>query len=230
MDSLVSSAMPFQALVFDFDGLILDTETPEVEAWQAIFTRHGVEYPSERWMFTLGRGSEQVEDTVCHVLERLIQRSVDHDALNEEYELLKTECLLVKAILPGVLDLLGEARSQGLGVAVASSSHHDWVDTHLARLGILEHFDAILCADDVSRAKPFPDLYLAACSALSVSPGLALALEDSPNGITAAKEAGLYCVAVPNALTAQLDLSRADARIGSLGEIDLAGLFKLARP
>jgi len=93
---------------------------------------------------------------------------------------------------------------------VASSSHHRWVDGHLARLGLLDSFEAVLCAGDVPRAKPFPDLYQAACDALGVSPSVALALEDSPNGIRAAKDAGLYCIAIPNPMTSRLDLSHAD--------------------
>ncbi len=219
--------MPIRALVFDFDGLILDTETPEFEAWQTVFSRHGIDFPEQWWVHAIGRGAEQITETPTDLLERLTGQAIDHTVVNAEYLGLKMTSIYLKEILPGVRELVSEARSSGVRVGVASSSSHSWVDAHLHRLGLFESFEAVLCADDVSRAKPYPDLYLAACSALKTEPSEAVAIEDSPNGIRAAKDAGLGCLAVPNSLTKGLDLSLADAVVESLQGVTLAALGKM---
>jgi beta-phosphoglucomutase-like phosphatase (HAD superfamily) len=113
-------------------------------------------------------------------------------------------------------------------LAVASSSSRAWVAGHLQRLGVLERFEVLKCSDDVERVKPDPALYRAACEHLGVPPARAVAIEDSPNGILAAKRAGLFCVAVPNALTGRLVLDAADLRLASLSELPLANLLTLA--
>jgi beta-phosphoglucomutase-like phosphatase (HAD superfamily) len=111
-------------------------------------------------------------------------------------------------------------------IGLASSSSCDWVQNHLTRLGLIGYFDSLRARDDVVLAKPDPALYLSVVSDLGVPPHQALALEDSPNGIRAAKLAGLYCVAVPNHLTSQLDLDEADLRLTSLAEIRLEALLQ----
>lgn len=219
--------MPFRALVFDFDGLIMDTETPEVEAWETIFREHGFEFPEEWWVQAVGRGAEQMAETPIHVLERKVGRSLDHEALHAVYEERRMNVINALDALPGVRELIDEAKRSGIALAVASSSKHDWVDTHLTRIGLFDRFDAILCADDVQQAKPFPDLYLAACAALDAEPSRSLALEDSPNGIRAAKDAGLWCITIPNPQTAHLDLSQADIRLETLSGITIDRLDKL---
>ena len=124
---------------------------------------------------------------------------------------------------------MDEARRLGLGLGVASSSDRRWVEGHLERLGLHAHFDVIRCADDVPRVKPDPALYRAVLDAMGVRPEEAVALEDSPNGVLAAKRAGLACVAVPNPLTARLDLSAADLRVASLAELSLPELLTRLR-
>jgi beta-phosphoglucomutase-like phosphatase (HAD superfamily) len=114
----------------------------------------------------------------------------------------------------------------GLKLGVASSSTSDWVKGHLARLGILERFDCIRCRDDVPNAKPEPDLYLAVLECLGVRASEAIAIEDSPNGLLAAKRAGLRCVAIPNSITANLDLGEADLLLDSLADVSLAELLE----
>ncbi len=117
-----------------------------------------------------------------------------------------------------------------LKVGLASSSTSDWVKGHLARLGILESFDCLRCRDQVANAKPAPDLYLAVLECLGVGASEAVAIEDSPNGILAAKRAGLRCVAIPNSITASLDLGQADLVLGSLAEVTLDGLLRKLAP
>ena len=124
-------------------------------------------------------------------------------------------------MLPGVHDWLEDARRLGLPIGVASSSEVDWVAGHLERLGLLDRFACLTCFDGALPGKPAPDLYLAACEQLGVDPGDALAVEDSGNGVKAAKAAGLKCVAVPHDLTRDHDLSGADLLVPSLAELPL---------
>jgi HAD superfamily hydrolase (TIGR01509 family) len=124
-------------------------------------------------------------------------------------------------VLPGVHDWLDDARRLGLPIGVASSSEVDWVAAHLERLGLLDRFACLTCFDGALRGKPAPDLYLAACESLGVAPADALAVEDSGNGITAARAAGMRCVAVPHDLTREHDLSGADLVVASLADLTL---------
>jgi len=128
-------------------------------------------------------------------------------------------------VLPGIVEYLEDADRLGLRVGIASSSSRNWVLGHLERLGLSDRWECIRCWGDVERAKPWPDLYLAVLDHLGVPPSEALAFEDSPNGIAAAKAAGMICVAVPNPLTDALDLSKADVRLGSLAEMPLPELL-----
>jgi HAD superfamily hydrolase (TIGR01509 family) len=129
--------------------------------------------------------------------------------------------------MAGVREYVADAKRQGLRLAVASSSSRAWVLGHLERLGLRAQWDAVRTREDVARTKPAPDLYLAAVKALGVAPHETVAFEDSMNGIAAAKDAGLLCVAVPNGLTAGMDLSRADLRLASLAETPLERLLGL---
>jgi HAD superfamily hydrolase (TIGR01509 family) len=132
--------------------------------------------------------------------------------------------------MAGVRDYIADARRLGLRLGVASSSSRKWVVGHLERLGIHEFWDAVVTRNDVVRTKPSPDLYELVVRRLGVPASSAVALEDSPNGIAAAKEAGLYCVAVPNDLTRDLDVSRADVRLSSLAEVPLEQLLRRLTP
>jgi len=118
----------------------------------------------------------------------------------------------------------------GLKVGVASSSTRDWVRGHLERLGILDSFDCLRCRDDVASAKPEPDLYLAVLECVGVLAAEAIAIEDSPNGVLAAKRAGMRCVAIPNSITARLDLGRADLILDSLADVTLPELLSKLSP
>jgi HAD superfamily hydrolase (TIGR01509 family) len=131
-----------------------------------------------------------------------------------------------KVVLPGVQEYIAEAKRLGLQLGVASSSSREWVVGHLTELGLYAHFDCIKCRDDVQQVKPDPALYQAVVEAFALQPSQAIALEDSPNGIAAAKRAGLFCVAVPNPLTRQLSLAHADLLISSLADLPLRQLLE----
>jgi HAD superfamily hydrolase (TIGR01509 family) len=217
------------ALVFDFDGLIMDTETPEYEVWKEIFAEHGVAMPDGFWTQVIGRGAEQEIERPPQLLARLCP-GVDANEAHESARRRIRERIEHLGARPGIVSLLDEAERDGVRLAVASSSRHEWVDRKLEKLNLMHRFQHVICADDTPRAKPFPDLYLLACERLGVSPSQAVALEDSPNGIAAAKAAGLFVVAVPNSVTIQLDLSEADAQVDDMASMDLEGLRQLKGP
>jgi HAD superfamily hydrolase (TIGR01509 family) len=213
-----------RAIVFDFDGLILDTEEPVYRSWQEVYAAHGEELPFERWVQIVGSTTAGFHPQ--HHLEERLGRPLSQEVLDQRIGR-RTEMILAEDLLPGVSDRLDEARAMGLKLGVASSSTQDWVRGHLARLGILDRFECIRCRDDVEPAKPAPDLYVAVLACLGVEAAEAVAIEDSPNGVAAAKSAGMRCVAIPNSITGRLDLSQADLVLDSLADVTLGGLLEL---
>ena len=215
-----------RGLLFDFDGLVVDTETTSYASWQEVFRAHGQELPLERWADAIGTIGGF--DPLAY-LEELGGGPVDRvevRARQLEYELSLAD---VEELRPGVLAYLEGARSRGLATAIVSSSSRSWIDRHLGRLERLEQFDAIITADgERSRAKPRPTLYLEALDSLGLDPVEAIAFEDSPNGVRAAKAASVFCVAVPNAVTAALGLGEADLVVSSLEKLPLDDLLALA--
>jgi HAD superfamily hydrolase (TIGR01509 family) len=216
-----------RAVVFDFDGLILDTEVPEFQVWQEIYQAHGCELPLAVWSAAIGT-SLDVFDAHTH-LEALLGRPLDRESIREIRRQRCAELLSTQPILPGVQNYLADAKQLGLRLGVASSSSRDWVVGHLTRLDLIPYFDCIKCSEDVPRVKPDPALYRAVIDALGLRPDQAIALEDSPNGVAAAKRAGLFCVAVPNPLTRQLPLAHADLLVSSLADLPLRQLLEHVR-
>jgi HAD superfamily hydrolase (TIGR01509 family) len=213
-----------QALIFDFDGLILDTETPEVQIWQDLYSLYGQEFPLDEWVRTVVGSTVSNLDPVVE-LEKLTGRSLDRPALHEKAHRIRLDWQTSLPSMPGVEDYLDTARRLGLGLAVASSSPHAWVDAFLKRLGFFDLFDAIVCREDAARLKPYPDLFLAALTALRLRADQALALEDSPNGIKAAQAAGLRVIGVPNSITVRLGPLSADLALASLSDLPLQGVL-----
>lgn len=216
-----NAASPIRALVFDFDGLILDTEGPEFATWTEVYAEHGQSIVLEDWARCIGTvgGFDPYVD-----LETRIGRPLDRDTVRTRRRQRCAELISRETARPGITAYLDEADRRGLRLAIASSSPRGWVGTHLDRLGLTERFPCLRCADDVAVVKPDPALYLSALAALGVEADDAIAFEDSPNGILAAKRAGLTCVAVPNPLTGQLDLSQADLVVESLADLPLERL------
>jgi HAD superfamily hydrolase (TIGR01509 family) len=213
-----------KALIFDFDGLILETETPAFETWAEIYREHGHELPRDRWLDYIGREAGWF-DALTH-LESLVGAPFDREGVRKRREERKTQLMADLDVMAGIRDYISEGRGLGLRLGIASSSPRSYVSAHLDRIGLADGWDAIVCREDAPRAKPAPDLYLRAVELLGVAPYEALALEDSPNGIAAAKDAGLWVVAVPNELTASGDLTRADCRVSTCAEVPLAELLQ----
>jgi HAD superfamily hydrolase (TIGR01509 family) len=212
-----------KALVFDFDGLILETEEPDYLAWQELYRAHGADLPLETWCECIGRSSDWF-DPIAH-LEEEIGRTLDRTALHARHRRRHLELLSAGSVLPGVTEYLAEARRLDLPVAIASSSQVSWVRGHLERLGLADGWVCMSCWTEGTRAKPEPDLYLSALATLEVAADEAIAFEDSPNGVRAAKRAGMWCVVVPNPLTRRLDLGAADLRLDSLEQMSLPAVI-----
>ena len=218
--------MVITALIFDFDGLILDTETPDVHAWENIYAQYGIQFPIESWGQIIGGMGESDFDAAIH-LQNLLGKPLDLKALQTQQIQISHSLVARQTVLPGVMDYLQEAKRRRLKLAIASSSPHSWVGTHAQRLGIFHYFDTVICADDVSpgRTKPNPDLFLKALDQLEVRKSEAIVFEDSPNGVRAAKSAGIFVVAVPNPITSLLSIENANLTLRSLADLSLAELL-----
>jgi len=214
-----------RGLLFDFDGLLVDTESPSRLAFEELYRDHGHELPLDQWATLVGTIGAPF-DPVGH-LEELLGRTLDRDMLAEKRRAREHRLADLEELRPGVEDYFVEAERLGLKTAVVSSSDTHWIERHLGRLGRLEGLDAVVAANgDAARAKPRPDLYLEALEQLGLEPHEAIAFEDSPNGVRAAKAAGLACVAVPNPITAGLALDEADLVIESLADVPLPELLE----
>jgi HAD superfamily hydrolase (TIGR01509 family) len=215
--------MPIRAVLFDFDGLILDTESPVFQYWQEVFAAHGCELHMNVWADCIGRPPGYFDPHAY--LEQLSGSCIDRELLRVQRQARLTELNLLQSVQPGVLEYLIDAQRAGLKIGLASSSDRAWVHGHLERLGLLAYFTTTTCFEDTGTHKPDPGPYLALLEAMEIGPSEAIAFEDSPNGITAAKAAGIFCVAVPNPITRQLRLEHADHRLESFAAMPLALLL-----
>ncbi len=215
-----------QGLIFDFDGLMVDTESPAYDSWLEIYREYGCTLPLPQWSAVLGGSGSEFDP--CAYLAEQAGQALDADALRARRWQRKLELVAAQPLLPGVSDYLAVAKRLHLKLGVASSASRRWVAGHLDRLGVTPAFDAIITADNVRQVKPDPEIYRVAVAALGLRPEQAIALEDAPNGLLAAKRAGLICVAVPNLLTCQLPLEHADLRITSLADVPLERLLEMA--
>ena len=213
-DSSISS--PLRALIFDFDGLIIDTESSSFEHARELYARHRVELSTELWRRCVGTHLDPYEH-----LQRVVGPGVDIAAERDEVYLRHRRTTAMLGPRAGVAELVAEAGAVGIRLGVASSSSHQWVDGHLERIGMLAAFATVRCRDDVQHTKPAPDVYLAVLDDLEASAAEAVAFEDSPNGARAAKAAGIYTVAVPNNVTRGWPFDHADRVIETLSGVTL---------
>jgi putative hydrolase of the HAD superfamily len=214
-----------RGLLFDFDGLLIDTETPSRLAYEELYREHGHELPLDKWATLVGTiGAEFDPD--AH-LEELVGSPLDHVALAERRRAREFELCDLEDFRPGIEDYLATAHARGLKTGIVSSSTAEWIDRHLRRLDRANGWDVIVAADgDVARAKPQPALYLEALDLLGLQPSEAIAFEDSVNGIRAAKGAGVFVVAVPNPITETFALDEADLLLTSLEDVPLEDLIR----
>jgi HAD superfamily hydrolase (TIGR01509 family) len=206
-----------RAFLFDFDGLILDTETASRAGWEWLYREHGHELPPEKWELVVG--TTGAWSPMDH-LEELVGEPLEREALNERRYVHELSLIEAEELRPGIAEYLAAAERHGLRRAIVSSSSRRWIDMHLERLERTVGWDAILTADgNHSRAKPNPILYIEALAALGVRADEAIVFEDSPNGVRAGKDAGIFTVAIPNSVTRDYGLEEADLVLHSLAEL-----------
>lgn len=209
--------MAFSAVLFDFDGVLVDTEWAIYDAWHRTFLEHGHPLPLEIYNRCIGSDFETWSPKTH--LEDLTAQSFDwHDLDARRQEKIMAD-LNRQTPMPGALALLEQLKAAGVPRAVVSSSSHHWVDGWLEKLDLARWFDLVICRGDAARIKPAPDLYLEAAHRLGMPPQDCLVIEDSHNGLKAAKAAGMPVWIVPNRVTACLDFSVADGVFPSLEEI-----------
>lgn len=213
-----------EALLFDFDGTLWDSETVIFEAYRRLYDDHGHALSIEAWSAAVGTldGFDPMAD-----LEARLGRALDRGTVDpwERIDDLMTGIDL----RPGARDWLAAAAARRLRMGIVSSNDASWIRHHADRLGIGDLFSVVVAADgDIERAKPNPVLYREALAELGVEAAAAAAVEDSPHGITAAKGAGLFCLAVPNEVTRSLDLGAADLVIDSFVDLTLEELLARA--
>jgi HAD superfamily hydrolase (TIGR01509 family) len=214
-----------RALILDFDGVVLDTETAAYQSWQEIFTSYGCSLTVAKWTESV---CSPAPFDPCDHLEEQLGRRVDRGAVRDEQSGQFAALMTQQHVLPGVRDYLREAEALGLRTGIASNSPRRWVFSQLQRVGLASRFDVIKCAEDVEALKPAPDLYQAVLRVLGTAPYGAIAVEDSPNGVKAAKKAGLFCVAVPSPMTSCLRFDQADLKLPSLDTMPLVRLLACA--
>lgn len=214
--------MSSTALVFDFDGTIIDTETPVYESWAAAYRAAEMEpIPLATWLQDIGKADGfglDVRGLLCAHL------GVDQipDEIEAHRREVRDEILHAQPIRAGVIEWIHAAVDAGVSLAVASSSSSDWVRPHLARVGLDAHFPVVSCADPGIPGKPDPTVYLTACRELGIEPAAAVAIEDSTHGVSAAIDAGMRCIAVPGPITRTMSFEHATMRVDSLSLLDPA--------
>jgi len=209
-----------KALIFDFDGLILDTESALIDAYADVHAAHGVPFDRELFLRSVGHADYAFDP--WHAFEKRADRA----ELETERRERNRERDVLLPVLPGVVALLDAARTATLRVALASNSRHAHCERHLARTGLLDRFDMLACREDVPLPKPAPDLYKFVLTRFGLRGHEAIAFEDSHTGSLAAKRANLWTVAAPNPATAHHDFSHVDLQVASLAEVSLAALVK----
>ncbi len=212
-----------KAVIFDFDGLIIDTESPWFSAFSEIYREHGAILPVETWAQCVG-ADEKLFDPYEY-LEKCINQPVNRDSLKELSKQKYATFIKDKSVNPGVVDCLKTAKVLGLYIGLASSSAREWVEGYLKNLNLLTYFDYICTREQVKKIKPDPELYLTVLNHFHITGKEAVAFEDSPNGARAAKGAGIYCIIVPNVITEKLKFDSYDMRVNSLEDINLAKLI-----
>ena len=211
------------AVIFDFDGVVLDSETPEFESHRRIYERCGVRLTPDEWCDQIGLWVEERNEPWIAQLTRQVPGAPSRADYHAERRRIFDE-VVPREPMRGVRDLLTALAEAGVPAAIASSAPARWVLPAVEGIGVRPLFDTIVTGDAVSRRKPAPDVYLEAARRLGVDPARSIAIEDSWPGIAAARAAGMKTVAIPHWLTERHDLSSADLEVAHAGELTLARL------
>lgn len=216
------------ALLFDFDGVIVDTEVPTFQSWRDIYAEHGVDLALDDWLPAVGSGSSTsgAFDAIAH-LEQLTGNRVDRDAVVGRRAKRKAELYARAPLLPGVRERLAEAREHGVKTAIVTRNREDRVRAQCEAVGLDHAWQALICAND-QPTRDKADLYRHALAILQVDTDQALAVEDSPSGVHSAKRARVLCAAVPNEITRGAAFDEADVVLSSLADQSLDEIWRLA--
>jgi HAD superfamily hydrolase (TIGR01509 family) len=214
-----------KALIFDFDGLILDTEMPDYQSWQTVYALFEQSLPIELWGQIVGGTGASDFDPHTY-LEQLTGQTLDREEIWLDRRKQYLDQVANQPILPGVTELMNAAEKMKVKLGLASSSPANWVHGHLQRLELFHRFHVIKTADDVVKTKPDPELFNSVLNAFDISGNEAIVFEDSPNGVLAAHAAGIPSVAIPNELTAQLEFEHASLQLNSMADYSLVEMLE----
>lgn len=215
-----------KAILFDFDGLILDTETTEFTAFQEICKQYDHEMPLEIW--SQWTGSTDARKRAYSYLEEALGVPLDHAAIGAQHDAVYRDMIGRAEILPGVIEKMEECKRLGLNIGLATSACYDWAGGYLEQYGLIDYFDCIRTKENILHSKPDPQIYREVLAGLRIEAHEAIAFEDSWIGLQAAKGAGIYCVVVPNTMTKSFPFEQADLRLESLLEMDLEQIIARA--
>lgn len=212
-----------KAVIFDFDGLILDTETAWYESYKEVLKEQfEMELPLEEFAKCVGSN----DNWLFKYLEKEITDHLDADDIRRRAGILHTQYVKEAQAREGVVEYLTDAHKAGLKIALATSSTRDWVTTHLTNLNLISYFDHLITKDDVERVKPAPDLFLKTIDVLGVEPHEAVVFEDSLNGLVAALEAKLPTVIIPNPVTDLLPFENYHLKLNSMADMSLREIIE----
>ncbi|KAA8782800.1 HAD family hydrolase [Paenibacillus amylolyticus] len=212
-----------KALIFDFDGTIIDTETAWYIAFRDAYKEHGVDLTLEMYSECIGTSLKTFNPYEYLITD--LNLPIDRDAFRESIQLQHAALMNKEKVRPGIQEYLEQASKAGIKLAVASSSKREWVEQHLEQLKLKDYFEVIRTADDVANVKPDPELYNHALEALGVTPDEAVAIEDSPNGARAAAAAGMHCVVISNTITGTLEFDMPHQRLSCLTDLQFNDLI-----
>ncbi len=218
IDDIAVEETMLKALIFDFDGLIIDTETPDYQAWSEIYISYGATLSRAKWMSHVGAWGTF---NPYAYLEEQVGRELDRVKIREKRRARYEELVANQPILPGVVDMLTSAKAKGLKLGVASNSFNKWVVRHLKNRDLYHYFDTVMTLDQITIGKPEPKMYLTALHWLGVMANEAIAFEDSPTGAMGAKRAGIYTIVIPNNMTRGENFSHVDRVITSMTDLNL---------
>ncbi|MEI7026911.1 HAD family hydrolase [Paenibacillus sp. y28] len=215
-----------KAIIFDFDGTIIDTETAWYVAFRDAYKTYDVDLTLEMYSQCIGTSLHTFNpyEYLITELNLPIDREQFKSFIHKQHDLLMEK----EQIRPGIRSYLDQAKAAGLKIGLASSSSRAWVDKYLAQLDLDRYFDCIRTADNVQRVKPDPELYLQALQCLGVDANEAIAVEDSPNGAKAAEAAGMDCIIIPNGITKHLPFGKSRFRLDALSDLDFEMMLETA--
>lgn len=206
----------FQAVVFDMDGVIFDSEIKVIECWKEIAKKHGIQEIEKACFGCLGLNREAARSVMLSIYGEDFPYDEYKSEMSALFHMRYGEGRL--PLKKGIVELLQYLQKKGIRTAIASSTRREVVEAEIKDAGLMPYFQAVICGDMVKRSKPEPDIFLKACKELQVEPAVAIGIEDSYYGVQALYRAGMRPVMVP-------DLKEPTEEIRQLAEVVLPDLF-----